>query len=155
LARFAGCSAVFVEVLSLLHACDAWVARHKQDSISAPGFDAAQVEQAVHEAAAACSWALHPSPCVKKAAVLKQAEQLANSLAVLGRALSTVATPLLCNNPSCSNLDGASEVGLVSKGKSKICAGCCTSRYCSRECQKVHWKLHKHVCRQLAAADAT
>jgi ATP-dependent RNA helicase DHX37/DHR1 len=130
------------------------VARNKQDSITASGFNAAKVEQAVHEAAATCSLALHPSTCVKKAAILKAAEQLANSMAVLGRALSTVATPLLCNNPSCSNLDGASEVGLVSKGKSKICAGCCTSRYCSRECQTLHRQLHKHVCRKLAAAAA-
>lgn len=31
----------------------------------------------------------------------------------------------------------------------KICSGCGIARYCSRECQKIHWRLcHKNGCSQ-------
>lgn len=30
--------------------------------------------------------------------------------------------------------------------KMKVCGGCKTIRYCSAECQKVHWKKHKPFC---------
>ncbi|KAJ7762902.1 ectomycorrhiza-upregulated zf-MYND domain-containing protein [Mycena metata] len=31
----------------------------------------------------------------------------------------------------------------------KSCSGCSTVRYCSKECQSEHWKIHKLMCRQL------
>eukprot|EP00878_Enallax_costatus_P025673 GHUV01027492.1.p1 GENE.GHUV01027492.1~~GHUV01027492.1.p1 ORF type:complete len:406 (+),score=160.74 GHUV01027492.1:634-1851(+) len=52
-----------------------------------------------------------------------------------------------CNNPGCMNEDGCSEAELGSR-----CKGCMSARYCGRECQKEHWKLHKVVCKSRAAA---
>jgi hypothetical protein len=71
--------------------------------------------------------------------------EFAGSLAVLGEALGAVATPLLCNNPSCSNLAGSSELRLVNRGKQKICAKCLCSRYCSVDCQRSSWEKHRRV----------
>ena len=42
---------------------------------------------------------------------------------------------LQCGRPGCSN-HGA-----------KKCAGCEAIRYCSAECQRAHWKVHKVACR--------
>jgi uroporphyrinogen-III synthase len=76
--------------------------------------------------------------------------QLLHDVGVL---FSSVAVPHFCNNPGCQNLAGLSDTQLVS-GRSCLCAGCVTARYCSRGCQKQHWKQHKPVCKALAAAAA-
>ena len=34
----------------------------------------------------------------------------------------------------------------------KMCAKCRVTRYCSRDCQMAHWKVHKKVCAKQAAA---
>jgi hypothetical protein len=60
--------------------------------------------------------------------------QLAQRLRVLGSALSTLAISSACNNPTCSNLNGPSEAGLV-KGRSSTCGGCRVARYCCEPCQ--------------------
>lgn len=36
-----------------------------------------------------------------------------------------------------------------------LCAGCKTARYCSRGCQKQHWKDHKLYCKHVASAGAS
>lgn len=59
-----------------------------------------------------------------------------------GEAFTSVAVSCLCNNPSCANVTGMSEQGLVS-GRSCVCSGCRTARYCGRLCQRQHWKHHK------------
>jgi hypothetical protein len=40
----------------------------------------------------------------------------------------------------------------ASPGATLLCGGCMAVRYCSRECQKVHWKAHRKACKELQAA---
>jgi hypothetical protein len=72
-------------------------------------------------------------------------------LQAVRQSLTAFAIPHACNNPACSNVSGPSEAQLVG-GKSSICAGCVTARYCGKACQKQHWKQHQPVCKALAAA---
>lgn len=54
---------------------------------------------------------------------------------------------LNCSNPDCETRDQ-----LDRKLKLKTCAGCKGAKYCSTECQKVHWKkTHKKMCKALRA----
>jgi hypothetical protein len=76
---------------------------------------------------------------------------LIKALEAVGRACSVFAVPHCCNNPSCSNLAGPTEVSIVS-GKGCICGGCQVARYCWKGCQQPHWKQHKPVCKMLQAA---
>jgi hypothetical protein len=79
-------------------------------------------------------------------------------LSTLGVALCAVPHKQSCNNPTCGNVSGPSELHLV-KGRSNTCSGCRTARYCSPECMRQHWKQHRPVCKALgrpaAAAAAT
>jgi hypothetical protein len=79
--------------------------------------------------------------------------QLLQALCSVGEALSTLAISSACNSPTCTNISGPSEAGLV-KGSSSTCGGCRVARYCCRTCQTQHWKLHKPVCKALKAARA-
>ena len=47
----------------------------------------------------------------------------------------------LCDNPSCSLPDRMGE-----RSKMLYCTQCCVANYCSRECQKAAWPLHKQYC---------
>jgi hypothetical protein len=53
-----------------------------------------------------------------------------------------------CNNPRCLNLSGMSEMGLVvgGGGARGVCSGCREVCFCSRQCQKEAWLLHKLPC---------
>jgi hypothetical protein len=55
--------------------------------------------------------------------------------------------PLVCNNPGCKNMAGASEAGAARQ----VCAGC-RCCYCSAVCQTADWGRHKRACKRLAAA---
>jgi len=76
---------------------------------------------------------------------------LVQQLQQLGEALNTLPHPHACNNPHCSTTSSPSDVQLVS-GKSCLCAGCLSARYCSRACQKQHRKQHRAVCKARGAA---
>lgn len=145
--------------VSCLNSVQAWLCLPSTvQQLTAAGYDmellqskmAAAVEAAVvvqqAGAATAALGALHPAVA-----------QLVQRLHALGEALSAFAISSACNNPACSNIKSASEAQLV-KGSSRTvcaqCAGCRKARYCCEACQKQHWKLHKPVCKALAAAGA-
>jgi hypothetical protein len=100
---------------------------------------------------------LHPAyhpPANWPSAVAAALKEVQGQLQAAARVLACFAIPYACNNPVCSNLAGASEANLVG-GRSCICAGCRTARYCGRACQRAAWRQHKPVCKALAAAAAT
>ncbi|KDR68493.1 hypothetical protein GALMADRAFT_78408 [Galerina marginata CBS 339.88] len=35
--------------------------------------------------------------------------------------------------------------------KFRLCGGCMTTQYCSQDCQKVHWPMHKTICQHTAS----
>jgi hypothetical protein len=74
-------------------------------------------------------------------------------LSALGEGLCSVPHKQFCNNPTCGNISGSSELQLV-KGRSNTCSGCRTARYCSPECTRQHWKQHRPVCKALARTAA-
>jgi hypothetical protein len=82
-----------------------------------------------------------------------QRSALVSSVQALAQELCAVAAPAICNNPHCSNVSGPSELVLVS-GRSAVCGGCRVAHYCSRDCQRQHWKQHKPVCQALEATAA-
>jgi len=139
--------------VSCLKSVRAWLCLPSTvQQLTAAGYDmvllqsqmAAAVEAAlvVQQVAAAAPGALHPAVA-----------QLVQGLHALGESLSAFAISSACNNPACSNITAASEAQLV-KGRSRTCAGCRKARYCCKACQTQHWKLHKPVCKALAAAGA-
>jgi len=79
--------------------------------------------------------------------------EAAEELGAVGMMLSSLAAPCLCNNPGCSNVSGPTESEMVHAGSCR-CSACRTARYCSKECQKEHWKQHKTACKVLAATAA-
>ncbi len=57
----------------------------------------------------------------------------------------------MCGNPRCTNFSQESEGALPLKQ----CGGCRAVRYCSADCQRVHWREgHKAECRELATGAA-
>lgn len=68
-----------------------------------------------------------------------------------GLAFSAIAAPHMCNYPACSTVRGSTELDLVA-GKSCVCGGCRTARYCCADCQRQHWVQHRPVCKAIEAA---
>jgi len=80
---------------------------------------------------------------------------LADQLEAFGAAVcAALPVAQCCNYHGCSNAAGHSELELVG-GKSCVCGGCRTARYCSAACQKAQWKhWHKAVCKAVQHAAA-
>ena len=76
-----------------------------------------------------------------------QRELLGALLQLCDVLLQEVPVPLGCNNPACSNLAGESEFSIA---VGKRCTRCKMAFYCSRECQKVDWRVHKTLCSRMA-----
>ena len=83
----------------------------------------------------------------KDVCVVRQVQQqvLRDVVALFEVLQQEVPCPVGCNNPHCVNLKGISEIAT----SCKTCTGCGVARYCSRECQVGHWKVHKGTCRRL------
>jgi hypothetical protein len=96
------------------------------------------------------SGALDPVAATAAAAAIRE---LVQRLRAVGAAAGAIPVGSFCNNSGCVNVCGPSEVMLVS-GRTNLCAGCRTARYCGRGCQRQAWKQHKPVCKALAAAAA-
>ena len=79
------------------------------------------------------------------AAAAQQKELLQDLLLVVEVLLEEVPFPVGCSNTACVSMKGISE----NTAAGKACAGCKVVRYCSRECQVVHWKSHKRLCKRL------
>jgi hypothetical protein len=76
-------------------------------------------------------------------------KQLLQDLLLLGHVLMVeVPSPVGCNNPGCVNMRGLSEAETAAKA----CGGCKVARYCSQECQRGHWKVHRPRCQRAPAA---
>jgi hypothetical protein len=80
-------------------------------------------------------------------------KDIKTQLQAAGAVLTSFAIPYACNNPACGNVCSASEAQLVG-GRSCICAGCLTARYCGRACQRAVWRSHRPVCKALGEAAA-
>jgi hypothetical protein len=129
----------------LCNSLDRVLSRHPvSQQLSAAGYDAVSLQQ---QLAAFLQSLLGPREFVSLSV------QQAVALQAVGLALTNVAFPCACNNPSCSELAGPLELQLVNR-RSCMCADCRVVRYCSRDCQRRHWKQHKPVCRAIAARQA-
>jgi len=51
----------------------------------------------------------------------------------------TTEDPLGCFGVACGNAG------------QHVCGSCKQAKYCSAECQKAHWKVHKEHCKQIVA----
>jgi len=132
-------------------ACKAWLSEeHNTAQLAALGHLTDPLVTLLDLVLGSAEWAVSQTDHATAAGVLRQ---LARHLESLGLALNNLPIAHACNNPCCSNLSGPSETALVS-GKSAVCARCRVARYCSRDCQAQHYKLHKKVCKAMAAAAA-
>lgn len=60
-----------------------------------------------------------------------------------------------CAHLGCTNVPlllGVGPGGGGEQPKSYKCAGCHAARFCGTACSRADWRVHKHACRQLAAA---
>ena len=136
---------------ALLNRCRLCLAQGEgMGSLAAAGYP---IQSAVQRADTAIA-ALHELAAAGDAAASAAAYvSFARQLYALGKFLSTLPVPHACNNPSCTNMLGATELAIVSR-RSCTCKGCLAARYCERACQVAHWKQHRLVCKALAAAAA-
>ena len=93
-------------------------------------------------------------------ASIVSASSLSDNLAALrlngSSTSSATSSPSSATPPSASTVKAAAEKVFCGNcereegpEKFKQCARCNTIRYCSKECQSKHWKIHKTACRQI------
>lgn len=58
------------------------------------------------------------------------------------------------DDTSSGSLYGAVSCEVCQKPNAKRCAGCGSSAYCSKECQKAMWVFHKRTCRRKKITEA-
>ena len=57
-------------------------------------------------------------------------------------------SPVICNNLNCKNIKLDNFVDL--QAKLHQCSACHMVKYCSKSCQKEHWKfIHQYICKTL------
>jgi hypothetical protein len=136
---------------SVLSTCLEWLQEEgKIGQLTAAGYPAEAAMQQVQEVLDVLP---EPFNAPDAAAAESALGLLVQQLQGLGLVLNTLAVPHACNNPACTSLAAPTELATVSR-RSCMCAGCRVARYCSRVCQKQHWKQHKPVCKALAGAAA-
>jgi hypothetical protein len=123
----------------------ALVAGSKQRQRRAIAAGALQVPppQGVEDAACVLRW--------EKALVTLRARQAAEPPGrAAGGAASAGGAPrdATCARAGCAAGDPAGGVRV----QLKLCGGCSAVRYCSLECQRLHWKAHKAACRAAASS---
>jgi hypothetical protein len=59
--------------------------------------------------------------------------------------VKTITKMGICYSPQCNN-----KYGLVERSKTMYCSRCRCVAYCSRECQKAHWPMHREDCERIA-----
>jgi hypothetical protein len=102
---------------------------------------------------ALCSLITTAAECRSDLEAAAAIHSLRQGLQATGLALTALPVEGACNSPSCTNMAGPSDLLTVS-GRSCVCGGCRVARYCSRACQRQHWKQHKPVCAALTATAA-
>jgi hypothetical protein len=75
----------------------------------------------------------------------QQLQQFRAALRFCRVLVSVAPLPVVCNNPGCMQLGGASEAAAARF----MCAGC-GCRYCSAACQAAGWRGNKKACRRMA-----
>jgi hypothetical protein len=70
-----------------------------------------------------------------------------SDLADEAAAALVLANPARCANPACAHVESVANIF-------GSCARCKEVKYCSVECQRAHWKLHKPTCKPVARAPA-
>lgn len=118
------------------------------------GYDAENLLKLSRELLASLMQMRDPPASQSLAAEQQLMRTATQQLQALGAACcNNLAVPCFCNNPRCTSISSdTTELSMVS-GRSCVCSGCRTSRYCcAKPCQTRHWKAHKPVCQALAAA---
>jgi hypothetical protein len=84
-----------------------------------------------------------PGCTFRHAAVMRRLDK--DAMEICRILVAVTPLPVVCNNPGCRQLQGASEAAAAKF----VCAGC-GCRYCSAACQVAGWRSHKKACRRMA-----
>jgi hypothetical protein len=148
-------AAICTNLGPVLDAGIAWLtAGSNAAQLEALGYNTEHMTQGLHSAATA---SIAARAAVDETGTSADAPalmaQLQQQLLAVGWALTNLAYPGACNNPTCTNITGPLESSLV-QGSISRCSNCRAARYCSKSCQRAAWKRHKPVCKELTAAAA-